>query len=168
VVEVAEETSSSSTEDDDAEAYVGAVAQDAEAVADVEDSDGVGDDDDGPTVMSWTEYVVAYKRLSESEINYILSRPRKPFESTPVYKDMVADSSTTKEDLEREAADHEYAEDSLSEVQGRVRREYADKGFVAVDDDMIAERLELEQHFKETWAAMFSQLGLDDAMFAEE
>ena len=111
---------------------------------------------------------MAYKRLSESEINYILSRPRKPFESTGVYKDMVADSSTTKEELEREAADHKYAQDALSEVQERVRREYAEKGFVAVDDDMIAERLELEQHFKETWSAMFAELGLDDTMFAGE
>ncbi|KAG0516154.1 hypothetical protein BDA96_10G338300 [Sorghum bicolor] len=161
VIQVAEE-------EEGEEAYVGAAAQDADAVADVEEADGVAAAADGPTVMSWTEYVVAYKRLSESEINYFLSRPRKPFESTPLYKDMVTDSSTTKEDLEREAADHEYAEDALSETQGRVRREYADKGFVAVDDDMIAERLELEQHFKETWAAMFDELGLDHSMFAEE
>ena len=169
VVQVAEETGSSSTEEeDDEEAYVGAAAQDAEAVADVEEADGVADDDDSPTAMSWTEYVVAYKRLSESEINYILSRPRKPFESTPVYKDMVANSSTTKEDLKHEATEHESTDDTLSEVQERVRREYAEKGFVVVDDDMIAERLELEQHFKETWAAMFSKLGLDDTMFAEE
>ena len=113
VVQVAEETGSSSTEEEDEEeAYVGAAAQDAEAVVDVEEADGVAAAADSPITMSWTEYVVAYKRLSESEINYILSRPRKPFESTPVYKDMVADSSTTKEDLEREAAEHEYAEDA--------------------------------------------------------
>jgi len=42
VVEVAEETGSFSTEDDEEEeAYVGAVAQDANAVADMEEADGV-------------------------------------------------------------------------------------------------------------------------------
>jgi len=49
-----------------------------------------------------------------------------------------------------------------------VRKEYAEKGFVAVDDDAIAERLELEQHFKETWSTMFSELGLDENMFTDE
>ncbi|KAG0549036.1 hypothetical protein BDA96_01G220000 [Sorghum bicolor] len=84
---VAEETGS----------FPAAVAQDAEAGADVKEAEAeaeADDDDDGPTVMTWTEFVVAYKRLSEDEVNSILSRPRKPFESTPLYKDMIADSST--------------------------------------------------------------------------
>ena len=63
VVEVAEETGSFSTEDDEEEeAYVGAVAQDANAVADMEEADGVAATDGPTTAMSWTEYVVAYKR----------------------------------------------------------------------------------------------------------
>lgn len=160
----AEETGSFSVEDE--KAHVGAVAQEPKAVADVKEADDDGDD--GATVMSWTEFVVAYKRLSEEEVNFILSRPRKPFESTALYKDMIADSSTTKEDLEREAADHEYAEDNLSKLRKRVRKEYAEKGFVAMDDEAIANRLELEQYFNETWSTMFSELGLDDNMFTDE
>jgi hypothetical protein len=92
VVEVAEETGSFSTEDyddDEEEAYVGAVAQDAEAVADMEEADDIAAADGPTTAMSWTEYVVAYKWLSESEINFILSWPRKPFESMDLHKDMI-------------------------------------------------------------------------------
>jgi hypothetical protein len=55
VVEVAEETSSFSMEDydnDGDEAYVGAVAQDAEAVADMEEADRIAAADGPTTAMS--------------------------------------------------------------------------------------------------------------------
>ena len=81
---------------------------------------------------------------------------------------MVADSSTTKEDLEREAADHEYGEDGLSELRERVRKEYAEKGFVAVDDDAIAERLELEQYYNQSLREMLSELNLDESIFGDD
>jgi hypothetical protein len=58
------------------------VAQDAEAA---------GDGDDCPTWMTWTQFVVAYKRLSREEIGSILSWQRKLFESTDLYKDMIDD-----------------------------------------------------------------------------
>jgi len=40
--------------------------------------------------------------------------PIIPFESTIAYSNMIADSSTTKEDLDREAAEHKQAEESFT------------------------------------------------------
>lgn len=168
-VVTAEETGSFSSEDKE---HVIAVAQSAETVAkaavvDVKAAEAVATRDGGdcPTSMTWTQFVVAYKRVPQEEIEYILCRQRKPLEATALYMDMIAKGSTTKEELEREAADHKCTEDMFSERQDRVRREYADKGFVAVDDDEIAERVEVDEYLKETWYTMISQLNLDESHF---
>ena len=173
---VVEETSSFSM--DDKKARSPTVVQDSKAVADAEEAvadakaaaaaAGGDGEDECPTWMTWTQFVVANKRLSREEIDSILSRQRKPFESTDLYEDMIEDSSTTKEDLEREAADHEYHEDKLSVWRDRVRKEYADKGFFAVDDDYIAERLELEEYNNQSVREMLSELNLDASIFGDE
>jgi hypothetical protein len=159
-VVVEEMVGSLSTEEKEA-GYVGAVpvAQDAEAAS---------GSDDCPTWMTWTQFVVAYKRLSREEIGSILSRQRKPFESTDLYKDMIDDNSTTKEDLERRVGDHEYHEDRLSAWWDRVRKEYADKGFFVVDDNYIAERLELKEYYNQSMREMLSELNLDESIFGNE
>ena len=49
-----------------------------------------------------------------------------------------------------------------------MRKEYAEKGFVAVDDDAIAERLELEQYYNQSLREMLSELNLDESIFGDD
>ncbi|KAL6890346.1 hypothetical protein ACP4OV_009109 [Aristida adscensionis] len=115
--------------------------------------------------MKATDFIVAYKRLPRREINinFILqSEVMRPFESTFMYKDMVADGSTTKEELEREAAEHEASEESFFRFQERVRRDYEEKGVVPVDDDYIAKRVEIQAMIEEDWHAAFHDLEQHD------
>ncbi|KAJ1279829.1 hypothetical protein BS78_04G185500 [Paspalum vaginatum] len=151
---VAEETGSSKKK-----AGAAAVAQDTAAVAD-------GEDD--PTEMSWTDFVVANKRLPQEEIGFILSRQLQPFESTNKFQEMVAGGSATTEDLQRAAADHQWENDTRSELQDRVRKELAENSFVRVDDDAIARRLEFDAYLKKAWSTMISELDLHDSDFADE
>ncbi|CAN6333362.1 unnamed protein product [Urochloa humidicola] len=128
----------------------------------------VADGNDESTEMSWTDFVVANKRLSQEEIDYILSRQLQPFESTYKFQSMISDSSTTKEDLERAGADHQREQSDLSELQEWVHKEYAEKRFVEVNDEGIARRLEFDAHVKEGWSSMISELDLHDSDFADE
>lgn len=115
--------------------------------------------------MNATDFVVAYKRLPKREIEFILAHGRIPFESTITYKDMVADSSTTKEDLDREAAEHKAEEESFIRFQDQVRREYEAPGVFKVDDDYIAERVEKEKMIHEAWSTMFDDSDLQELVF---
>lgn len=115
--------------------------------------------------MRATDFVVAYKRLPKREIEFIVAHVRIPFESTFAYKGMIADSSTTKEDLDREAAEHNEAEESFARFHDEVRREYEATGFFKVDDDYITQRVKKEEMIHKAWSTMFDESDLQELVF---
>lgn len=115
--------------------------------------------------MRATDFVVAYKRLPKREIEFILAHGMMPFESTIAYSNMIADSSTTKEDMDREAAEHKQAQESFTRFQDEVRREYEATGYFKVDDDYIAKRVEKEKIIHEGWSTMFDDSDLQELVF---
>ncbi|CAL4991546.1 unnamed protein product [Urochloa decumbens] len=141
----------------------------AAAAADDTDTDAYGTDseDDGERMTSM-EYIMAYKELPPFEVELILRMPvqRTRFADTEAYKAMIADPSTTQDDIDKASDEHEENQNMRIRFHDYVRREYKAKGYVAVSDEYIARRARTEEFSGKLWEENFSDS--DSEVDAEE
>ncbi|TVT99415.1 hypothetical protein EJB05_55236, partial [Eragrostis curvula] len=150
-----------------AEAAAEAAKQAEEEVSDDEDVDSEAEYN---ARMSAVEYMLAYKALPQFEIDLLLEEPveRVPFADTELFKTMAANPSVTQDDIDAAALEHEERLDKRVRFVEWVRQEYEAKGYVAVSDDYIARRIELEAFSKKLWEQGFVDSEEDDNDFNKE
>lgn len=119
------------------------------------------DEEDGMTSM---EYIMTYKELPPFEVELIMQNPvqRTLFADTEMYKALIADPSTTQEDIDDAAYEHEENQNMRIRFHDWVRSEYEAKGYVAVSDEYIARRARTEEFSRKLWEEGFSDSDSED------
>ncbi|CAL4986601.1 unnamed protein product [Urochloa decumbens] len=137
-----------------------------QAAADTDtDTDAYGtDSEDEGEGMTSMEYIMAYKELPPFEVELILRVPvqRTLFAETEAYKAMIADPSTTQDDIDKASDEHEENQNMRVRFHDYVRREYEAKGYVAVSDEYIARRARTEEFSRKLWEEGFSDSDSED------
>ncbi|RCV39038.1 hypothetical protein SETIT_8G191000v2 [Setaria italica] len=134
--------------------------QEAAAATDAYATDSE-DEGDGMTSM---EYIMTYKELPPFEVELIMQNPvqRTLFADTEMYKALIADPSTTQEDIDDASDEHEENQNMRIRFHDWVRSEYEAKGYVAVSDEYIARRARTEEFSRKLWEEGFSDSDSED------
>ncbi|CAL4983297.1 unnamed protein product [Urochloa decumbens] len=138
--------------------------EEQQAAADTDtDAYGTDSEDEGEGMTSM-EYIMAYKELPPFEVELILRMPvqRTLFAETEAYKAMIADPSTTQDDIDKASDEHEENQNMRVRFHDYVRREYEAKGYVAVSDEYIARRARTEEFSRKLWEEVFSDSDSED------
>ncbi|TKW01842.2 hypothetical protein SEVIR_8G199300v4 [Setaria viridis] len=114
--------------------------------------------------MTSMEYIMTYKELPPFEVELIMQNPvqRTLFADTEMYKALIADPSTTQEDIDDASYEHEENQNMRIRFHDWVRSEYEAKGYVAVSDEYIARRARTEEFSRKLWEEGFSDSDSED------